>query len=325
MMIRSITHYALEALCAQALEAIIVIDMQGCITLFNPAAEAALSLCARDVVGHALSDYAVLQPLAACLSDADNSQGAIRAMLPLASGEQVPVQVIALLDGVPSAGEDLVENLVHDLKVPVATAKSFIDLLQEVGELNEQQMDWANRARLKMLTMVDAINEVIDTFWMDASGRLHLQQTDLVPIIRKIERESSDLARLRRVKTELDLPADSCTVLVDATRIKGAISNLVNNAIKYSLNGGTVCIALRQEPGLITCQVTDQGIGIPAEELERIFERGYRVRSKGTERIEGTGVGLAIVKTVIEKHGGEVFVSSTPGEGSVFGFTLPIA
>ncbi len=324
-MIRSITHYALEALCTQASEAIIVVDVQGCITLFNPAAEAALGLLARDVVGRALSDYAVLQPLAARLSDTGNSQGAIRVMLPVASGEQVPVQVIALLDGVPSAGEDLVENLVHDLKVPVATAKSFIDLLQEVGELNEAQMDWANRARLKMLTMVDAINEVIDTFWMDASGRLHLQQTDLVPIIRKIEREASDLARLRGVKIELDLPADGCNVLVDATRIKGAISNLVNNAVKYSLNGGTVCVALSQEPGLITCRVADQGIGIPAGELERIFERGYRVRSKGTERIEGTGVGLAIVKTVIQKHGGKAFVSSTPGEGSVFGFTLPTA
>nr|MBP8974699.1 HAMP domain-containing histidine kinase [Anaerolineae bacterium] len=80
-----------------------------------------------------------------------------------------------------------------------------------------------------------------------------------------------------------------------------------------------------QEPGSITCQVADQGIGIAAEELERIFERGYRVRSKETDRSEGTGAGLAIVKTIVEKHGGKVFVSSTPGEGSVFGFTLPTA
>ncbi|MBP8975065.1 MAG: PAS domain-containing protein [Anaerolineae bacterium] len=326
MIIRSITHHALEALCAQASEAVVVVDAQGCIALFNPAAEAALGLCAAEVVGRLLSDCAVLQPLAARLGETtDNGQGAIRALLPLASGEQVPVQVIVLLDGMPAAGEDLVENLVHDLKLPAAMAKNFIDVVQEAGELNAQQLDFANRARLKMLTMVDAINEVIDTFWMNASGRLHLRQTDLVPIIRKIEREAGDLARLRGVTIELDLPADGCTVLVDSTRIRNAISNLVNNAIKYSLNGGTVRIALTQEPGSITCQVADQGIGIAAEELERIFERGYRVRSKETDRIEGTGAGLAIVKTIVEKHGGKVFVSSTPGEGSVFGFTLPTA
>lgn len=323
MMIRSITHHALETLCAQASEAIVAVDAQGCVALFNPAAEAALGLRAAEVVGRLLSDYAVLQPLVDRLSEADNNQGAIRAMLPLASGEQVPVQVIALLDGMPVAGEDLVENLVHDLKVPAAMAKNFIDVVQEAGDLNAQQLDFANRARLKMLTMVDAINEVIDTFWMNASGRLHLRQTDLVPIIRKIERDAGDLARLRGVTIELDLPAEGCTVLVDSTRVRNAISNLVNNAIKYSLNGGTVRIALTQEPGSITCRVTDQGIGIAAEELERIFERGYRVRSKATERIEGTGAGLAIVKTIVEKHGGKVFVSSTPGEGSVFGFTLP--
>lgn len=325
MMIRSITHHALEALCAQASEAIIAVDAQGCVALFNPAAEAALGLRAAEVVGRLLSDHAVLQPLVDCLSEADNNQGAIRALLPLAPGEQVPVQVIALLDGMPVAGEDLVENLVHDLKVPAATAKNFIDVLQEAGALNAQQLDFANRARLKMLTMVDAINEVIDTFWMNASGRLHLRQTDLVPIIRKIEREASDLARLRGVTIESDLPAEGCTVLVDSTRVRNAISNLVNNAIKYSLDGGTVRIALTQEPGSVTCRVTDQGIGIASEELERIFERGYRVRSKATERIEGTGAGLAIVKTIVEKHGGKVFVSSTPGEGSVFGFALPAA
>lgn len=323
MMIRSITHHALETLCAQASEAIVAVDAQGCVALFNPAAEAALGLRAAEVVGRLLSDYAVLQPLVDRLSEADNNQGAIRAMLLLASGEQVPVQVIALLDGMPVAGEDLVENLVHDLKVPAAMAKNFIDVVQEAGDLNAQQLDFANRARLKMLTMVDAINEVIDTFWMNASGRLHLRQTDLVPIICKIERDAGDLARLRGVTIELDLPAEGCAVLVDSTRVRNAISNLVNNAIKYSLNGGTVRIALTQEPGSITCRVTDQGIGIAAEELERIFERGYRVRSKATERIEGTGAGLAIVKTIVEKHGGKVFVSSTPGEGSVFGFTLP--
>ena len=324
MMIRSITHHALEALCDQATEAIIVIDTQKCITLLSPAAEAALGLRARDVVGHALTDQAVLQPLAAFLKDANSTQGVIRTTVPGTSGEPASVQVITLFnEAALSSADELIDTLVHDLKVPVSAAKGFIDVVVGMGGLSDQQIGFANRASLKMMTMAEAINEVIDTFWMDASGQLHLQETDLVPIINSVAREANDFARVRGVSIELELPDDGCTILVDAMRIKGAIRNLVNNAVKYSLNGGTVRIALSRENEAITFKVADQGIGIAQDELGRIFERGYRVSSEQTKGVEGTGVGLTIVSTVVAKHGGEVFVSSTPGNGSVFGFTLP--
>jgi signal transduction histidine kinase len=326
MMIRSITHHALEALCTQAREAIIVTDRQGCIALLNQAAEAALGLRARDAVGRALSDYAVLQPLASLLKDANSSQGAIWANLHGESGEPVPVHVIELCAEVAlSPADELIDGLVHDLKLPVTAAKGFIDVIVGMGGLSNQQINFANRASLKMVTMSEAINEVIDTFWMDASGQLNPQQTDLVPILTKIVREANDFARLRGVSIELSHPQDGCTILADATRIRGAMTNLVSNAIKYSLNGGTVRITLRQEKDTVTFEVADQGIGIAQEDLARIFERGYRVNSEQTKGVEGTGVGLTIVSTVIAKHGGRVFVRSTPGEGSVFGFTVPVA
>jgi len=326
MIIRSITHHALEALCAQATEAIIVADRQGCIALLNQAAEAALGLRARDVVGRALGDYTVLQPLVSLLKDANSSQGAIRTNVHRESGEPVPVHVIELCTEVAlSPADELIDGLVHDLKLPVTAAKGFIDVIVGMGGLSNQQISFANRASLKMVTMSEAINEVIDTFWMDASGQLNLQQTDLVPILAKIVREANDFARLRGVSVELHHPEDGCTILADATRIRGAMTNLVSNAIKYSLNGGMVRITLRQEDDTVIFEVADQGIGIAQEELARIFERGYRVSSEQTKGVEGTGVGLTIVSTVVAKHGGKVFVRSTPGEGSVFGFTVPVA
>ncbi len=325
MMIRSITHHALEALCAQAAEAVIVADQQGCIALLNPAAEAALGLRARDAVGRALGDYANLRPLTNLLHEANSSQGAIRATVPEASGEPVPVQVIKLLNETAlSSADELIDGLVHDLQVPVAGAKALIDAVVGLGGLSEKQTDFANRASLKMVTISEAVKEVIDTFWMDASGQLKLQQTDLLPIITRVLRDAADFARLRGVKIEQDLPEDGCTILADAMRIKGAMSNLVYNAIKYSLNGGTVRVTLRRENGTVTFEVADQGIGIAQEELARIFERGYRVSSEQTKNVEGTGVGLTIVSTVVAKHGGKVFVSSTPGKGSVFSFTVPV-
>lgn len=325
MITHTLTHETLETLCSQSPVATIVIDPEKRIRLLNPAAEKALGLPPLGAVGHALTDYEALQAVAEHLDTTPNGPGIQTAMLRSGANTEVAVQIIVALDtSVANLSQvELVENLVHDLKRPAAVAKSLADMVQETGALNEQQLAWLDRARRKLLTMSSTINEVIDTFWMEVSGELLWQQADLVPIVQRLVREASDLAHLNGVVLETDLPEEGCPILVDATRIQGAISNLINNAIKYSPGGGTVHISLTDSSDTITFQVSDQGIGIPAEELERIFEPGYRVRSKETERIEGTGIGLAIVRTVIDKHGGTIFVNSTPGQGSTFGFTLP--
>jgi signal transduction histidine kinase len=110
----------------------------------------------------------------------------------------------------------------------------------------------------------------------------------------------------------------------DERRLQSAISNLVSNAIKYSPNGGPVYVTVVPNEKTVTLRVEDHGIGIAPEHLSYLFQRFYRVHTPETSRIEGTGLGLAIVKAIVEKHGGEVFVQSAPGEGSVFGFRLPL-
>ncbi|GAB4408117.1 MAG: hypothetical protein Kow00106_01160 [Anaerolineae bacterium] len=325
MITHTLTHETLEILCSQSPVATIVVDADKRIRLLNPAAEKALGVPPLGAVGHALADYEALQAVAEQMDTTPNGPGIQTTVLKPGDGTEVAVQIIVALDtsAVSLSQVELVENLVHDLKRPAAVAKSLADMVQETGALNEQQLAWLDRARRKLLTMSSTINEVIDTFWMEVSGELLWQEADLVPIIQRLVREAGDLALLNGVVLETDLPEEGCPIQVDATRIQGAISNLINNAIKYSPDGGVVHISLTDKGDAITFQVTDQGIGIPPEELERIFEPGYRVRSKETERIEGTGIGLAIVRTVVDKHGGKVFVHSIPGQGSTFGFTLP--
>jgi len=325
MITHTLTHETLETLCSQSPVATIVIDPDKRIRLLNPAAEKALGLPPLTAVGRSLADYETLRPIAEHLDTTPNGPGVQSATLKLRADMEIPLQIVVSLDTSTAALSqvELVEQLVHDLKRPAAVAKSLADMVQETGSLNQDQLAWLDRARRKLLTMSSTINEVIDTFWMEVSGQLLWQQTDLVPIVQRLVREASDLAQMNGITLETELPENGCPALVDATRIQGAISNLINNAVKYSPNGGVVRISLQDEGDRITFQVSDQGIGIPAEELERIFEPGYRVRSKETERIEGTGIGLTIVRAVVDKHGGKVFVHSTPGQGSTFGFTLP--
>jgi signal transduction histidine kinase len=109
----------------------------------------------------------------------------------------------------------------------------------------------------------------------------------------------------------------------DPERLREVLSNLVSNAVKYSPGGGTVWVGGRVDGGGVTVYVADQGIGIPPEEQSRIFDRFHRVETGLHRRTEGTGLGLYLVKAIVEAHGGRVWVESAPGRGSIFMFTLP--
>jgi signal transduction histidine kinase len=122
---------------------------------------------------------------------------------------------------------------------------------------------------------------------------------------------------------EMDFPPEFPPVWGDPERLREVLSNLINNAVKYSPGGGTVWIGGRTDRSGVTVYVADQGIGIPAEEQDRIFDRFHRVDSSLRRSTEGTGLGLYLVKAVVEAHGGRVWVESAPGRGSIFMFSLP--
>ena len=111
---------------------------------------------------------------------------------------------------------------------------------------------------------------------------------------------------------------------VDAKRVEQVLRNLLDNAIKYSPEGGTIAVQAYRDDVKIMLAVSDEGIGIPAEEWERIFERFHRVENEITRRMRGAGLGLAVCKGIVEAHGGRIWVESQPGAGSTFCFTLPV-
>ena len=120
------------------------------------------------------------------------------------------------------------------------------------------------------------------------------------------------------------IPAGPLVAKVDARRIEQVLRNLLDNAVKYSPGGGAITIQGRKAGGQIFLQVRDEGIGIPADELERIFERFYRVDNSVTQRVGGTGLGLAVCRGIVEMHGGQIWANSSPGAGSTFTLTLPV-
>jgi PAS domain S-box-containing protein len=212
----------------------------------------------------------------------------------------------------------------HELKTPVALIKGYAETLRR------EDADWDRETMHESLGVIaeeaDHLTNLIDSL-LEASriqaGGLKLQPTD-VYLPRLAEKVVDGFATQTSIHTfELDFPPDFPSVWGDPERLREVLSNLVSNAVKYSPEGGNVWVGGRVDQSGVTVYVADQGIGIPAEEQTRIFDRFHRIETGLHRRTEGTGLGLYLVKAIVEAHGGRVWVESAPGRGSIFMFTLP--
>jgi signal transduction histidine kinase len=330
MTARTISHEALDQLSAQLPEPVIALDSEERICVFNAAAERAFGVAASDVLGRSLLTVTGLAELLPLRVAALSGEGTARAEVRLPGGSSGWAQMVIVPEqatrGLFKNMDDrmyLLQEVVHSLNVPITVVKGFIDLIIGFGELNARQMEYAQRAQIKLLNMSNQVYEVLDTFWMESGAVIHSEPTDIVAVVRQVAASLADLAAIQGVELDLDLPDDKCVIMADAVRLQHAIGNLVHNAIKYSPDGGQVSVAIHEADHRVSIRVADHGIGIAPEYLPRIFDLSYRVRVPETQRIEGSGLGLALVKTVIEKHKGTVSVESTPGQGSAFELSLP--
>ncbi len=212
----------------------------------------------------------------------------------------------------------------HELKTPVALIKGYAETL------HREDAHWDRETMRDSLGVIieesDRLTHLIDSL-LEASriqaGGLKLEATD-VNLPRLADKVVEGFRTQTDVHTfELDFPDDFAPVWGDPERLREVLSNLVSNAVKYSPDGGTVWVGGRVDQTGVTVYVADQGIGIPPEEQGRIFDRFHRVESGLHRRTEGTGLGLYLVKAIVEAHGGRVWVESAPGRGSIFMFTLP--
>jgi PAS domain S-box-containing protein len=212
----------------------------------------------------------------------------------------------------------------HELKTPVALIKGYAETLRR------EDAEWDRETLREGLDVIaeeaDHLTHLIDSL-LEASriqaGGLKLQPTDVY-----LPRLAEKVVDAFRTQTgvhhfELDFPADFPPVWGDPDRLREVLSNLVSNAVKYSPGGGNIWVGGRVDHGGVTVYVADQGIGIPPEEQGNIFERFYRVETGLQRRTEGAGLGLYLVKAVVEAHGGRIWVESAPDRGSIFIFTLP--
>ncbi|MHB8078922.1 MAG: HD domain-containing phosphohydrolase [Candidatus Krumholzibacteriia bacterium] len=220
---------------------------------------------------------------------------------------------------------DFVAVASHELKTPLTSISAYTEaLLSERARPDFTQAgEFLGIIREESERLLRMVNRILDFSRLEFGQRLlNRCVLDLEPLIRETSRTLDPLLAAKGLRLVLDVPALLPRVEIDADLIRQVLINLLNNAIKYTPSGGTVTVSASEDAATVRVAVTDTGPGIPADELRRIFRQFYRV-SGASEGIEGAGLGLSIVKNIIDLHGGHIDVQSTVGHGSSFIFHLP--
>ncbi len=194
------------------------------------------------------------------------------------------------------------------------------------GEITEAQAESLSIVQRQAERLASLINDLLDVSRIEA-GRVPMDQ-EPVPVDEIAEGALEELrpqAREKGVKLRLNTPTTPCMARGDYQRLTQVFVNLIGNAIKFTPEGGRGAVAVTLQKKDVLIEIADTGVGIPKDEVGRVFDKFYQVRRSAERKTNGTGLGLAIVKGIIEAHGGRIWLHSEEGRGTQFYFTLPTA
>lgn len=335
----------LATILSSMTEGVIAIDRDERIVLANEASYAAMDGDAEKPIGRPLRELVrsvqIHDYVRAVLSGESpepiecefaRSQRIVTVKADLIGDEKPKGAVLTIFDitdlrRLERIRREFVANASHELKTPLTVIQACSDTL-----LNGAMEDPV--AAKKFLTRIDEqcgrlgelINDMLDLGRIEASQEsLEIQTVDLAEVLRECVQQRESIAHANQLSLRVEMPGPSLTIESDPTSIRTLVSNLADNAIKYTAAGGSVTLELEAHDDAAVIRVRDTGIGIDREHINRIFQRFYRVDSARSRASGGSGLGLAIVKHLTQQLGGTIAVESEPAVGSTFIVTLPLS
>jgi signal transduction histidine kinase len=236
--------------------------------------------------------------------------------------EKAQVEELQRLDEMKT---EFLQVVAHQLKTPITSIKAATGMLSEVtGESSMRE-----RLLSSIVRGADALEKLVTDileFGKMKSGVIELcrEPADLGRLVRDVAALVSPAIKRKEQNLELDLPPSGPVAVIDGQRLEQALLNLLANANTYTGLGGNIAVRLQTDGDSVRFQVEDNGPGVPQEYQEKIFEPYHHIRESNGQLRGGTGLGLAIARSLVELHGGRLWVESTPGQGSTFIFTLPL-
>lgn len=223
---------------------------------------------------------------------------------------------------------DFISIVSHELRTPLTAIKGFLSMLlkKDFGELGERQYHFLTRVYQSNQRMINLVEDLLDATYLE-SGKVMLnpRPVALEPIIAEVVTELASKGFERQIMLKVSRRHRLPLVLADETRLRQILVNLVDNAIKYSLPSSEVVVDFKVQGDELVTSVTDTGVGVPPGQADKLFQKFGRIFNPMSVQAGGTGLGLYIVKNLVESHGGRIWVTSREGRGSKFSFSLPVA
>ncbi len=335
----------METILRTMADGIVVTDRHGRIILFNPASERILGVKAEKVIGEQIEALSMVPGAVEMVRGTVKSRRTVRKELSIAApvvrvvnAYSSPVsdensQIIGVVLGLHDVTEirrlaevrkDFVANVSHELRTPVAAIRAIVGALQSGAKEDPEVLE-------RFINSLDSETERLSLLLTDLlniseleSGKRRPQRSNV--LVRELVEQAvlnlSEKAQQCEVTVSIKVP-ENMRMYVDKRQMHQVLINLVDNAIKYTPEKGSVEISASETPEDWILSVSDTGVGIPPAHIDRIFERFYRVDKARSRQLGGTGLGLSIVQDIVQAHGGRITVESTVGVGSTFTISLP--
>ncbi|MFC2006062.1 ATP-binding protein [Chloroflexota bacterium] len=323
-------------------DGVILTDIEGNIVLINKAAQELFRISDENTevkpLIEVIREHELNDILKSCLEtgqeqiiqfDSGISDKYLRAIAILVDQERqggalILIQDLTELKSLQTMRRELVGNLSHEFRTPLAGIKAMVETLQG-SAINDQKAtsDFLDRIESEVDRLTQLVAELTEISRIETGkGELKLEQLNINLLVDDIIAQLKPQAERRNLSFNKKLASDLPLIQADGERIRHVMVNLIHNAIKFNRNGGSIIIGAEMLEDSVLVEISDTGIGITGKELPRIFERFYKTDKSRAG--EGSGMGLAIAKHIVEAHGGEIKVRSEEGKGSTFSFLLPV-
>ncbi len=335
----------LSAVLNSMIEGVVVVDKAGYVVSINPTVEKIFGVMKGDAEGkyflEAIRNNDISEVINDVLKKGESASGEISLVWPVRKIFQINatpifdnekvggclavIHDITEIRRLETMRSDFVANVSHELKTPLTSIKGFVETLLE-SALDDKEN---NRIFLKIIQdhaerLNNLVNDLLSLSYLESKDiTLNKQDFDLRREAEEVILGFSSQLKKGGIEVKNELPAD-LSVKADKERVGQVLTNLLDNAIKFNKEKGSIRVYSQKSDGKLKVVVEDSGIGIPEKDIPRIFERFYRVDKARSRELGGTGLGLSIVKHIVELHGGRVGVESAEGFGSKFWFTLPV-
>jgi len=338
-----------EAVIRSIAEGLVVVNAQGRVIMMNPAAEKLLGFSRKDKIGRFLLDNLKEEQLFSLAKDSPDLQDreielvsktnetkkVLRASNAVVEDENgQTVGMVSVLSDISKQKEldqlksNFVSGVTHELRTPLLAIDKSISLIltKNVGEVSPTQEEFLSIAQRNIKRLSNLINDLLDLSKLEAGKmEIHARLSSIEYVINESIGVLDSWSKTKSIQIEKKIEAGLPEINIDSDRIIQVLYNLIGNAIKFSPCNSNITItaSLHDEGKAIIVSVQDNGVGIAKEDLPKIFDKFYQAGERIASDINGTGIGLSIVKEIVELHGGKAWAESEKGAGARFIFTLP--